>query len=135
MTIINPVIIAYHYHGSTTLKHFCNFIIRYKICYKLGFNHHRNSIWLKLLHDRPHLVIREGHKDIKVNDDIPGDRMAAALQRTLQNKLDETILAEHFFRRENLVNLEKKCSVKIKDRICSAEVVIRSAFNLTYQCT
>ena len=31
--------------------------------------------------------------------------------------------------------MEKKCSVKIKDRICSAEVVIRSAFNLTYQCT
>ena len=52
-------------------------------------------------------MIREGHKDIKVNDDIPGDRMAAALQRTLQNKLDETILAEHFFRRENLVNVEK----------------------------
>ena len=67
--------------------------------------------------------------------DKPGDRMAAALQRTLQNKLDETILAEHFFRRVNLVNLEEKCSVKIKDRICSAEVVIRSAFNFTYKCT
>ena len=56
----------------------------------------------------------------------PGDRMAAALQRTLQNKLGEKIIAEQF-----RVELgEKKRSAKIRKIICSAKVVIHSAFNL-----
>ena len=52
--------------------------------------------------------------------------MTAALQRTLQNKLGEKILAEQF-----RVELGKKdCSAKIRKIICSAKVVIHSAFNL-----
>ena len=57
----------------------------------------------------------------------PGDRMAAALQRTLQNKLGEKIIAEQF--RVELGG-KKKHSAKIRKIICSAKVVIHSAFNL-----
>ena len=55
--------------------------------------------------------------------------MAAALQRALQNKLGKKILAEQFSR----VELGKKCSVKIRERISSAKVVIQSAFDLANQ--